>query len=315
MGEILEEILDALIDTAKLLPFLFVTYLVMEYLEHRTEDKTKRAVEKAGMLGPLFGGILGVVPQCGFSAAAASLYSGRVITVGTLLAVFLSTSDEMLPMLVSEGVNNPLLYATLGKALAVKLVYGVAAGFAIDLILRFMMLRGWVKPKHMLPTSADRKKLNEEPGTEHIKDICEQEKCACDTRKGTSGIFKSAIVHTLQITIYILIITLILNLVLYFVGEDFIAGLFTGKPILASFVAGIIGLIPNCAASVAITKLYIEGAIGAGAMLSGLMVGAGAGLLILFRTNRSIKSNIKFLGILYLVGVIGGILAGLLPIW
>ncbi|MCQ2527310.1 MAG: arsenic efflux protein, partial [Lachnospiraceae bacterium] len=259
---ILDAVLDALLDTAKILPFLFLTYLLMEWLEHRTEDKTKKAVEKAGHLGPLFGGLLGVIPQCGFSAAAASLYSGRVVTVGTLLAVFISTSDEMIPIMLGELASGKSDWTVIVKAVAAKLVFGIAIGFLVDFLHRFMMLRGWIKPKHMLPATADKKKLDEEPGTEHIKDLCEQEKCKCET-----GIFKSAVKHTLQVIIYILAISLVLNLVIEFGGEEVIKNLLIDKPILGALLAGIIGLIPNCAASVAITELYMEGAIGAGALL------------------------------------------------
>ena len=303
-------VLDALLDTAKILPFLFLTYLLMEWLEHRTEDKTKKAVEKAGHLGPLFGGLLGVIPQCGFSAAAASLYSGRVVTVGTLLAVFISTSDEMIPIMLGELASGKSDWTVIVKAVAAKLVFGIAIGFLVDFLHRFMMLRGWIKPKHMLPATADKKKLDEEPGTEHIKDLCEQEKCKCET-----GIFKSAVKHTLQVIIYILAISLVLNLVIEFGGEEVIKNLLIDKPILGALLAGIIGLIPNCAASVAITELYMEGAIGAGALLAGLMVGAGAGLLVLLKTNKDWKSNLKLIGILYVAGVVGGLLIGFIPIW
>ena len=307
---IVDALLDALLDTAKVLPFLFVTYLLMEWLEHRTEDKTKKAVEKAGHLGPLFGGLLGVVPQCGFSAAAASLYSGRVVTVGTLLAVFISTSDEMIPIMLGELASGKSDWAVIVKAVVAKLILGILTGFAVDFFHRFMMLRGWIKPKHMIPATSDKKKLDEEPGTEHIKDLCEQEKCKCET-----GIFKSAVKHTLQVIIYILIISIILNIVIEMGGEEVIESLLRDKPVIGALVAGVIGLIPNCAASVAITQLYMEGAIGAGAMLAGLMVGAGAGLLVLLKTNKDWKSNLKFIALLYAVGVVGGILIGFIPIW
>ena len=307
---ILDALLDALLDTAKILPFLFVTYLLMEWLEHRTEDKTKKAVEKAGHLGPLFGGLLGVIPQCGFSAAAASLYSGRVVTVGTLLAVFISTSDEMIPIMLGELASGKADWTIIVKAVAAKLIFGIAVGFIVDSFHRFMMLRGWIRPRHMLPSTADKKKLDEEPGTEHIKDLCEQEKCECET-----GIFKSAVKHTLQVIIYILIISIVLNVVIELGGEEVIKNLLSNRPVLGAIVAGFIGLIPNCAASVAITQLYMEGAIGAGALMAGLMVGAGAGLLVLLKTNKDWKSNLRLIGLLYLSGVIGGILIGFIPIW
>ncbi len=307
---ILDSLLDAVIDTAKLAPFLFLTYLAMEWLEHRTEEKTKRAVEKAGRSGPFWGGLLGVVPQCGFSAAAASLYAGRVITAGTLIAVFLSTSDEMLPILLSSGVKSwPLIL----KALAVKMVYGISVGFALDAVHRMLVHKGILGKRRMLPASTDKKILEEEPGTEHIKDLCEQDKCHCD--KGVKGIFLSALIHTLQIILYIFVISLILNIVMEFGGDALANGSFTQYPVIQSLIMGLVGLIPNCAASVLITQLYLEGIIGIGAMLSGLMVGAGTGLLILFRSNRGFLSNLKVVGVLYAAGVIGGLLFGLLPVW
>ena len=306
---ILDSLLDAVIDTAKLAPFLFLTYLAMEWLEHRTEEKTKRAVEKAGLSGPLWGGLLGVVPQCGFSAAAASLYAGRVITVGTLIAVFLSTSDEMLPILLSSGINNwPMML----KILAVKMIYGIAVGFGLDALHRLLVQKGVLAKRRMLPASTDKKILEEEPGTEHIKDLCEQDKCHCD--KGAKGIFKSALIHTLQILLYIFIITLVLNIIMEYGGEALLSSAFTDYPILQSIIAGAVGLIPNCAASVVITQLYLEGIIGTGALLSGLMVGAGTGLVILFRSNRGLISNLKVVGVLYITGVAGGFLFGLLPL-
>ncbi len=307
---ILDSLLDAVIDTAKLAPFLFLTYLAMEWLEHRTEEKTKRAVEKAGLSGPFWGGLLGVVPQCGFSAAAASLYAGRVITIGTLIAVFLSTSDEMLPILLSSGISNwPMML----KILAAKMIYGIAVGFAIDALHRFLIQKGIFSKRRMLPASTDKKILEEEPGTEHIKDLCEQDNCHCD--KGAKGIFKSALIHTLQILLYIFIITLVLNIIMEYGGETLLGSAFTDYPIVQSLIAGAVGLIPNCAASVLITQLYLEGIIGIGAMLSGLMVGAGTGLLILLRSNRGFLKNLKVIGVLYITGVIGGLLIGLIPVW
>ena len=307
---ILDSLLDAVIDTAKLAPFLFLTYLAMEWLEHRTEEKTKRAVEKAGLSGPFWGGLLGVVPQCGFSAAAASLYAGRVITIGTLIAVFLSTSDEMLPILLSSGISN---WAMMLKILAAKMIYGIAVGFAIDALHRFLIQKGILSKRRMLPASTDKKILEEEPGTEHIKDLCEQDNCHCD--KGAKGIFKSALIHTLQILLYIFIITLVLNIIMEYGGEALLGSAFTDYPIVQSLIAGAVGLIPNCAASVLITQLYLEGIIGIGAMLSGLMVGAGTGLLILLRSNRGFLKNLKVIGVLYITGVIGGLLIGLIPVW
>lgn len=272
-------ILDALLDTAKLIPFLFLTYLAMEYLEHKTGDGSKKLIQKAGRFGPVIGGVLGIVPQCGFSAAASNLYAGRVITLGTLLAIYLSTSDEMLPILISEQVAA----GTILKILLVKACTGIVAGLIIDFVLR-------------------RKGVEEH---EHIHDICEHEHCHCE-----KGILRSAISHTLQIALFILIVSFALNLILHFAGEDALANLVLNKPVLGPVLAGIVGLIPNCAGSVVITQLYLEGAMGIGAAMAGLLAGTGVGLLVLLRVNHNRRENLKILGLLYTIGVLTGIVLG-----
>lgn len=273
-------ILDTLLDIARLLPFLFLTYLVMEYLEHRTAGKLQAVIQRGGRLGPFLGGALGIVPQCGFSAAAANLYAGRVITLGTLIAVYLSTSDEMLPILISEA--DTVGFGTIVKIVVLKAMIGIAAGFAVDLLMR--------PKKH---------------GHEHIHDICEHENCHC----GEGGsIWKSAVIHTLQIGLFILIITFILNTVLFFFGEEALGKLFLSRPVVGELLAALVGLIPNCAASVVITRLYLEGAMSFAACMSGLLTGAGVGSLILFRVNRDKKENIRILLLLYGIGVVAGLL-------
>lgn len=275
MIEILE---DTFIDTVKIIPFLFLTYLAMEYLEHRTGEKTKELIQRAGKFGPVLGGVLGAVPQCGFSAAASNLYAGRVITVGTLIAIYLSTSDEMLPILISEKVN----VAVIIKILLAKAVIGIIGGVMVDLVFR-----------HFYP----------EAEHDHIHEICEHEHCHCE-----DGIFKSAVKHTLQITFFILLISLVINTLIHFVGEDVLAEFVLNKPLLGPVLAGIVGLIPNCAASVVLTQLYLEGVLGVGAMMAGLLVGAGVGLLVLYRVNHNRRENLKITGILYLIGVAAGII-------
>ncbi len=274
-------IIDTLQDTLKLIPFLFLTYLAMEYLEHKTGRKAQKLVRKAGRFGPVIGGALGIVPQCGFSAAASGLYAGRVITLGTLMAIYLSTSDEMLPILISE--QAPV--RTIVFILLAKVVIGIAAGFVIDLFFS-----GRKEEEH------------------HIHEICEQEHCHCEE----GGIFRSALVHTAQISGFILIITFLLNLLFFFVGEDVLAGSILNRKILGPVLAAAVGLIPNCAGSVAITQLYLEGVIGTGAMLSGLLTGTGVGLLVLFRVNHDRKENLKILGLLFFIGVLVGVVVGLL---
>jgi len=269
-----------LIDNLKLLPFLFITYLVMEYIEHKTSDKTEDLIKKSGKFGPVLGGVLGVLPQCGFSAAASNLYAGRIITLGTLFAIFLSTSDEMLPILISEQVPT----GTIVKILAVKALLGVAAGFAVDLFLR--------------------RNYGEEEEELRIEHMCDHEHCHCKEGK----IFRSALSHTIQIFLFILLVSFVLNLVIEFVGEDALAGVISSSKFFGPLLAGLVGLIPNCAASVVITQLYLGGVLGAGAMMAGLLVGSGVGLLVLFRVNDDLKENLKITGTLYVIGVLAGIL-------
>ncbi len=274
----LDVILDALIDSVKLLPFLFITYLIMEYIEHKTSEKAKNTIKKSGKFGPLIGSILGAFPQCGFSVAATNLYAARVITLGTLISVYLSTSDEMIPIFISEGAS----IVTLLKILGIKVLIGMIAGFVIDLVLRL------------------RKKDDEE---ERIIDLCEKEHCHCD-----HGIFKSALKHTINIFLFVLIITFVINIIIYFIGEDTIAGFIGSNPVLGPVLGGIIGLIPNCASSVILTQLYLENVIPAATMISGLLVGAGVGLIVLFKMNKGIKQNLKITGLLYAIGVVSGII-------
>lgn len=278
-----DAILDSLIDTVKLIPFLLITYIIMEFIEHKTSHKTKDAIKKSGHFGPLIGGILGVVPQCGFSAAASSLYSARIITLGTLIAVFLSTSDEMLPILISEAVAVRIILSILG----IKLVIAVIVGFIIDLFFR--------------------KKFETSEDEPEIKDLCEHEHCHCE-----HGIFKSALKHTINITLYIFIISLVLNIIIYFIGEDNLAHILSSTPIIGPIIASLVGLIPNCASSVIITQLYLSKVLNFATMIAGLLVNTGVGLLILFRTNKDLKENIKITVLLFAIGVIFGIIFDLI---
>ncbi|MCM1558700.1 MAG: arsenic efflux protein [Butyrivibrio sp.] len=271
-----EVISDTLSDVTRLLPFLFLTYLAMEYLEHRTGDKAAALVKKAGRFGPVIGGLLGMVPQCGFSAAASNLYAGRVITLGTLIAIYLSTSDEMLPVLLSEQAPP----GTIVRILLAKAAIGIAAGLLTDLLLRG--------------------KAAAEQHTVH--EVCEQEHCRCE-----KGIFRSALFHTSWIALFILLITFVLNLILFRVGEEALANVILNRPAAGPLLAGLVGLIPNCAGSVVITQLYLEGIIGTGSAMAGLLTGSGVGLLVLFRVNRHRMENLKILGLLYGIGVLTGI--------
>jgi hypothetical protein len=280
-----DALLDALMDTAKLIPFLFLTYLLMEYLEHHSSAKITRKLASMGKTGPLFGGLFGVVPQCGFSASAASLYSGGVITIGTMLAVFLSTSDEMLPILISERVPMEQVLAILLSKAAI----GIVSGLAVDAFFRRTRYRA----------KADR---------HHIHDLCEESHPDYeDDHEGS--IFKAALVHTLQILFFIFVISLILTLAVESIGQERLAGILTSRPVVGVLIAAAIGLIPNCAASVALTQLYLTGLLTAGQMMAGLLVGAGVGLLVLFRSNHHhMRENLKITALLYVIGVFWGIL-------
>lgn len=269
----------AFLDGVKILPFLFITYLIMEFLEKKSGEKINLWLKKAGKTGAVVGGILGVVPQCGMSAVASNLYAGRIISLGTLLAVYLSTSDEMLPVMISKSVAPAVII----KILVYKVMIAVSVGVLIDIICYF------------------RKK---EENTElRIHDFCEHEHCHCE-----DGILKSAVRHTLQIFIFLLLVTIILNIGIEIIGEEQLAEFILNKPVLGPVLAGIVGLIPNCASSVIITQMFLDGLMSFGTMMSGLLVGAGVGILVLLRVNENKIESFRIIGTLYLIGVVCGIL-------
>lgn len=272
--------LHALEHTWPIIPFLYLTYLGMEFLERRAGEKTEAAIRRAGRAGPVLGALLGVLPQCGFSAAGATFYAGRIITTGTLLAIFWSTSDEMLPLLISSG-------APLGKILTilgVKVAVAMLAGLAVDIVCRLVS-----------------KKEHHE---HHIGEMCRSGHCHCDDR----SLWLAALIHTAQITVSVFVVSVVLNLVLELVGESVLTDLLGASPVLASLLSALVGLIPNCASSVAITQLYLSGVLSAGAMLSGLLVGAGMGVLVLLRVNRPLKDSLRVIALLFAVGLFVGAL-------
>ncbi len=317
-----EACLDAVLDTVKLIPFLLVTYLLMEYLEHKTEKHTTGLLEKAGRFGPLFGAAAGILPQCGFSAAASSLFAGGVISVGSLIAVFLSTSDEMLPIFISEGVHP----VTMLRILGTKALLGMISGFLLDAFMH-----------HGHHTKAPEK---------HIHDLCVHEHCACEedeeekdiqdeaahhsaephpaheahahghehghghhhAHRHGMGIVHPALHHTVQISAFIFVITLVITLLVEGIGSEAIGRFLSGQPVIGVFLAAVVGLIPNCAASVSITQLYLMGILNAGQMMAGLLVGAGVGLLVLFRTNDHPNENLRITIMLYAIGVFWGLI-------
>lgn len=321
---IAEHVLEhSLADTLYLIPFLFVTYLAMEWIEHRTGKKTQVAIRKAGAAGPAIGAVLGVVPQCGFSAVAATLYAGRVITLGTLYAVFLSTSDEMLPIFLAENMPLSTILAILGTKVAI----GMVAGFLTDALLRITHRQESKYKIHEICEQDDcgchedceTCEENPELAYEHMDDCCE----GCDHEHhehdhshdgGWKSILLSALKHTLQIMVFIFIITVILNVLLETVGEEALENSLGGDSLASILLSALVGLIPNCAASIVIAQLYIEGILGAGSMLAGLLVSAGVGLLVLVRTNRHWKQNVVIIFGLYFIGVLCGCICAVLGV-
>ncbi|MBQ3370625.1 MAG: arsenic efflux protein [Mogibacterium sp.] len=288
MAVIMDSLIDTIKDTVTLIPFLFITYLVMEWLEDKTEDQSVAMLSRINKFSHLLGAGIGLIPQCGFSAGAASLYSGGVITAGTLIAVFLSTSDEMIPIFVSSSVAP----ASIGRILAAKFVIALISGIVVDTashVIRY----GFHVDKH-------------------IHDLCERDHCGCEEEEGS--IVRSAFVHTLKITGFIFVISLALSLLMGFAGKETIASLLTGAPLLGTVFTGIIGLIPNCAASVVITQMYLEGLLTSGQLMAGLLVGAGVGLLVLFRTNNHPKENIAITAVLIALGICWGVIIDILGI-
>ena len=283
MQEILHILEHTLLETIRLLPFLFITYLIMEYIEHKTSEKAKETIQKSGKFGPVLGAIVGIFPQCGFSVSATNLYAARVITLGTLISVYLATSDEMLPILLTEAVPITTILTILG----LKLIIGIIAGFAIDAVIRLV-----------------KKEKQEE---QKIEELCEHDHCHCE-----QGIVVSAVKHTVNIIIFIFIITLIINGIITLIGKDIIANFISENVILGPIIAGFIGLIPNCASSVILTELFIENVISMPMLISGVAVNAGVGLLVLFRTNKNLKENLSIVGLLYIIGVLSGIILQLI---
>ncbi len=281
MEMFIDILLDSVVDTLKLVPFLFVTYWIMEEIEQRAGSKSQEAIERAGYAGPAIGAFLGAFPQCGFSAAASTLYAGRVITLGTLFAVYLSTSDEMLPILIAEQVDVSIML----KIIGIKVIIGMLTGFIVDAAIH-----------------VKRRKNNEDKV--RIHDLCERDNCRCDEEHSP---VRSALRHTLQVSLFIFLITFLIAALIALVGEDTFGEFISSNPTLSVFASALVGLIPNCGASVIITELYLDGTLGFGATMGGLLVSAGIGLLVLFRTNQSVKRNLFIMGVLFATGVLWGL--------
>lgn len=274
---ILDALLDAVWDTLRIFPFLFAAFWALEAIEHYSNRYINQILTKVGKAGPLAGAVLGCIPQCGFSAAAANLYSGGLITLGTLLSVFLSTSDEAVLILLA----HPGYGKTIAALLLWKVMIGIITGFLIDILLR--------KQKR----------------ESHIEEMCKT--CGCSN---SSGIFRPALIHTVRLSIYLFLFTFCLNLVFELVGMEQLAKILGKDTLFQPFLAALLGMIPNCAASVLITELYLAGSLSFGAAIAGLCAGAGVGMAVLFRSNHSLRENLKILLLLYGSAVIAGFIAG-----
>lgn len=272
-------ILDTLIDAIKILPFLFLAFLIIELVEHKFSRQSKKIIAKSGKFGPVVGATLGLVPQCGFSVLATNLYITRIITLGTLIAVYLSTSDEMLPILLSRRVDGILIL----KIFGIKLLVAILAGVVIDF---------------------KRRKIDVSPIN---YDLCEDEHCHCD-----ENILFSSLHHTFKTLLFISIITFILNFIMMVVGEDILSKIFMKDNLFGPVLASLVGLIPNCASSVMLTELFLGGAISFSSMIAGLLTGSGVALLVLFRANKNMKENLKILFLVYFIGAISGIILELM---
>ncbi len=289
MSEILEILLDGLLDALKMLPFLFGVYLLIEYMEHKNSKGFEGFFKRLGFFGPVGGAALGAIPQCGISVAATNLYSGRVITLGTIIAVYIATSDEAIPIILA----NPEKIGVLWKLIVVKIVAAAAAGIAVDLISKAVF----------------KNKKEEKP----FDELCEH--CGChdhEEETGTHSVLLPALKHTAEIFVFVLIINIVLGFVMEYLGQDFLKSILISDSVFQPLICAVVGFIPNCAASVLLTELYLQEVISFGSCIAGLCTGAGMGLLVLFKTNKHVKQNLAILGILYVVAVITGFLANLL---
>lgn len=285
LNGIFDLLLESVVDTLKILPFLFVAFLVIEFLEHKAQDKVKHLFTRAGSAGPLIGTILGCIPQCGFSVMSANLYSSGIITLGTLVAVFLSTSDEAVILLATAQNGSHEIF----KLIVTKIVIALIFGYGIYFI--------------------EKKSHKEHYHHHHSHDLCEHDHCGCDEH---GGVLKPALIHTIKVFGFLLLFTILIDLFVAFVGTDRLSHLLLSDSIFQPLLSAIIGFIPNCASSILLTQLYIEGTLSFGALIAGLCTNAGAGMLILFRDKTKFKENLKVVGIMYVCAIIPGIILHLI---
>lgn len=270
---------DTILDIIKILPFLFIAFLIIELIEHKLSKKGHTILKESNKYGPFIGSILGIIPQCGISVIATNLYITRIITLGTLISIYLSTSDEMLPILIANKTSINIIL----KILLTKFIIGVIFGCIIDKIIKTKRNNNY--------------------------HICQEQSCHCE-----KSIMKSSIIHTIKTTIFIFIITLIINTIFYYFGKEYIQNILKNKNTITIFITSIIGLIPNCGPSIIITQLYIDHILTFSTTISGLLASSGIGILILFKNNKNIKENIKIISLLYITSVITGIILEILQI-
>lgn len=269
-----EVILDTIMDTLKLLPFLWFTFLLIEVIEHKYQKKSQKIIQASGKFGPLLGGFLGIFPQCGFSVMATNLYVIRIISMGTLISIYLSTSDEMLPILLAESASIQVIFFFLFT----KVIIGIVSGFLIDFLVR-------------------------EKRRPQVEEMCKQEHCHCE-----KGVFSSSLMHTLHIGIFIFITTFFINSLMHYGLEEYLRSIFHSKSILTPFLSSLIGFIPNCGASIILTELYLKGILSAGSLIAGLLTGSGVAFLVLFKNNKHLRENLLILILVYLIGSVSGVI-------
>ena len=281
MHEFLHILEHSFLDSIKLLPFLFIAFFIIELIEHKLSDKSKKVISKSGKYGPILGSLLGLIPQCGFSVVATNLYITRILSLGTLISIYLSTSDEMLVILLSRNASISTILPLLGT----KFLVGLISGFIIDFLLR------------------NKKK------DKQIYSICEDEHCGCEKEE---NLFKSSLIHTIKTFTFIFIATFIITLVFELFGEEYLSKLLLKDTLISPFITSLIGLIPNCASSVILTELYLSNSINFASVISGLLTGSGVAILVLFKSNKNIKENLTILSLVYGIGVITGIIITLI---
>lgn len=297
-----ELILDALIDTAKMIPFLLIIYVGIELIEYKFGNLIRQKVQSAGNAGPILGALAGAFPQCGFSVVTAALYTQKLVTIGTFLAVLLSTSDEAIPVILSQPDKIHLIW----PLLLTKFIIALIAGYAVD----FMFRKSNQKTLQHIDNYS--KGIYEEG--HHHECVIEEPACCGHSTSSNAKHFSyheliwHPIKHTAKIILFIFLATLAINLLFFYIGEERLAALLLNNTFWQPILAALVGLIPNCAASVAITELYLEGTLSYGAVIAGLSASGGLGILVLFKEDKDKKDIFKVVGLLFAISVLSGLI-------